>query len=154
LCNQLGKDPEKESDVELCQSIIDHFFEDHPQLKAWIYSIRKKAVACGYVESIFGKRRNLPDLWHYDKKLKNHALKQAGNFVVQSVAASITKRAMIELYRKGFDIVNQVHDSITCMVKKEEAEEKLLKMSNIMRDVVKLSVPLEVDGKILNTFKE
>ena len=91
---------------------------------------------------------------HTRGRKKEHALKQGGNFLVQSVAASICKRAMLSLYSAGFTLVNQVHDSIICQTPIEQAPEKLEEMMHIMTTTEKISVPLEVDGKILTTFKE
>jgi len=161
LCKQLGTDPDDPVEYDKAERIISGFFEAHPQLRQWIFEIRQHVKKFGFVDSMYGKRRRLGEsVWHWDKKEVNHALKQAGNFVVQSVAASICKRAMIKLHQEGFNIVNQVHDSVTCLASTElnsctpSTDASLVYMSMIMKEVVKLSIPLEVDGKILTTFKE
>jgi DNA polymerase-1 len=83
-----------------------------------------------------------------------HAFNQGYNFPVQSVGGSITKRAMIVLNREGFDIVNQVHDSLIFQVKKTEIEAKVARIKQVMENVVKLSVPITVDIKLANSFDD
>lgn len=152
LCQELGLNEEK--DLPFCEKIREEFFKSHPQLLQWIQRTMGTVKKFGWVESMFGRVRRLPDVWSYDKFTVSHALKQAGNFVVQSVAASITKRAMLRLKDAGFTIVNQVHDSITCEVPPWDAECMLKQMLEIMGNVVQLSVPIVADGKIIDTFKE
>ena len=75
-------------------------------------------------------------------KQYKHALKQGYNFPIQSLGASITKRAMVQLFRSGFDVVTQVHDSIVCQAKAGEADHKARFMQLIMQQVYPVSVPL------------
>jgi DNA polymerase I-like protein with 3'-5' exonuclease and polymerase domains len=81
-----------------------------------------------------------------------HAFNQGYNAPNQSVAASIMKRAMIELDAQGYDIKNQVHDSVCVQVLKTEAEKKHDEIKKILENIVQIDVPLVVDSKILNSF--
>ncbi len=83
-----------------------------------------------------------------------HAFNQGYNFPVQSLGGSITKCAMLALNKLGFDIVNQVHDSIVLQIKKCEIQEKVDEAKCIMENVVKLSVPILVDVKLANSFDD
>ena len=154
LAIELGWNPHDDIELRKAETIRQGFFAAHPELLDWIYSQRNLLKSKGFLTSMFGRVRRLPSVWSPEKSDMEHALRQGGNFVVQSVAASIAKRAMIKLDTAGFNIVNQVHDSITCMVPEKDAETKLKEMCDIMRNTVKLTIPLEVDGKILSTFKE
>lgn len=93
---------------------------------------------------------------YYDKasKLYSHGKKQCFNFPVQSLGATITKRALIELAKKGFKIVTTVHDSIIVEVPRQYAQMEAHHIVEIMESAYKLSVPLKVDCKILNSFDE
>jgi len=82
-----------------------------------------------------------------------HAKKQAYNFPVQSVGASITKAAMGALRTAGYDLVTQVHDSIVVELPKERVHEAEW-ISKLMINAYKLSVPLAVDTKVLNSLDE
>jgi DNA polymerase-1 len=87
------------------------------------------------------------------KKAYKHALKQGYNFPIQSLGASITKRALIELHRVGFQIVTTVHDSVVLQVKEEEAG-KWRFAQRILENVYPLSVPLVAECKILRSLDE
>lgn len=154
LAIELGWDPKDETRLRQAERIRNEFFSAHSHLYNWIMDQRRYLKQWGEIPSMFGRVRRLKKVWSSDRKEVEHALKQAGNFVVQSVAASICKRAMIKLHSEGFRIRNQVHDSITCEVTREEAPEKMEEMKNIMMNVVKLQLPFDVDIKIIDTFKE
>lgn len=83
-----------------------------------------------------------------------HAFNQGYNFPVQSFGGSITKRAMVVLNTEGFDLVNQVHDSIVVQFKKTEVKEKVEQVKYIMENVVKISVPIRVDVKLAKSFDD
>ena len=153
LAYELKTDPRDPQCLNRAEQIRNEFFAAHPELYNWIRTQQAFVRRWGYVDSMYGRRRRVPDIYHWDKKKVNHAMKAAGNHVVQSVAASICKRAMIKLAEKGFKIVNQVHDEIVCEYPRDGAEEKLAEMKHIMETVETLSIPIEVDAKIKETFK-
>ena len=100
------------------------------------------------------ERHREPANWEkkvFAKKCVSHALKAGYNQPIQSKAASLTKRAMIELHRRGFRILNQVHDSIAICRKKTDpqAKEELI---SVMENIAALRVPLVADCKTLLTL--
>lgn len=154
LAFELGFNPHDPVELAKAERIHGDFFGAHPELLAWIHGVRREVQSSKYVTSMFGRERHLPDVYSNDRAVIKHALRQAGNFVVQSAAASVCKLAMIELHRRGFDLRNQVHDSIDVMVPREQAADLLPEVKAVMETIVTLSVPLAVDAKIINTFKE
>ena len=78
----------------------------------------------------------------------HHAINQGLNFPIQSAGASICKRTMLVLDQAGFDIVQQVHDSIVIQVLKTEIKEKKEQMKDIVENTIKLSIPLKADFKV------
>lgn len=88
------------------------------------------------------------------KKKVAHALNQGFNFPNQSAAASITKRAMIELTKAGYNIVNQIHDSITMQVDEKNIDKDIVICKNIMESITKLRVPIIAEHKIIKSFDE
>lgn len=88
------------------------------------------------------------------KKRYNHAMKQAYNFPIQSLGASITKRAMIKLYEQGYDLVTQVHDSITIQLPKHNAIDSLADIRHTMERTYQLTVPLVAEGKLVKSLDE
>jgi hypothetical protein len=88
------------------------------------------------------------------KKKYNHATKQAYNFPIQSLGASITKRAMIELTRQGYELVTQVHDSIVIQLPNKNSIDCLADIRHTMERTYQLSVPLIAEGKLIKSLDE
>jgi DNA polymerase-1 len=88
------------------------------------------------------------------KKRYNHAVKQAYNFPIQSLGASMAKRAMVALVDRGFSIVTQVHDSIIMQIHKPDADGAMLAAQETIEGSYKLLVPVVAEGKFLNSFSE
>lgn len=118
----------------------------------WIQGNINRLRQCEYVESMFGRRRTLPEACSSDPKISGHAIKQGCNFIVQSAAASICKRAMIALHAEGFDLRDQIHDAIICHARRDKVALLLPKMKSIMENIIQLSVPLICEPKICETF--
>jgi len=157
LAYELGLDPRIERDLNFCEGVRNAFFTTHRDLAEWIEQTRYEAMSRGHVVTPFGIRRRLPDVKSYDERLRKRALKQAVNFMVQSTAVSLAKRAMMDLHAAGFQLRNQVHDSIICEVPLARAEEKLAEMLDIMlQQGIKagFKIPMPAEGKILKTFNE
>lgn len=83
----------------------------------------------------------------------SHAKKQAFNFPIQHLGATIMKRALMELRNKGYDVVTSVHDSATIELPIPELA-RVSEITKIAENAMKLSVPLKVDVKILNSLDE
>jgi len=102
----------------------------------------------------FGRVRYLPDIRSDQRGKANHALKSGFNMFIQSFGASITKRAMIQLDKAGYKIVNQIHDAIYIEHPLHNAEFAKKHIQHIMENVVKLKVPLIAEPKLLTSFCE
>ena len=111
----------------------------------------KDARQNGFVTTIFGRRRKLPELQSRNYAQRSLAERMAMNTPIQGAAADIIKLAMIEAYRKlkegGFKsrILLQVHDELVLEVTREEAEAVSALLKDTMEHIVKLAVPLTVD---------
>ena len=112
-------------------------------------------VTNGLVVSETGRIRNLPEVQTLPSNSREwkHAVKQGYNFPIQSLGASITKRAMIELDRRGFKIVTQVHDSVVIQVPKTQIH-KVEEIQTVAETIYPLTVPLKVDIKLLTSLLE
>lgn len=131
--------------------IIKRYFERYAGIKAWIDRIVEEAKANGYVCSLAGRRRYLPDL-----KSRNHALRQAAeraaiNMPIQGTAADIMKRAMI-LVDEGLRsaksqarMLLQVHDELVLEVPERELEAVSKIVREGMEGAATLDVPLVVE---------
>lgn len=98
-----------------------------------------------------GKKISEESIGWQAKKRYNHAIKAGYNQPIQGLAASMTKRSMIELHKLGRNILNQVHDSLSVTRDKDNtlAKEQLV---TVMKDTYPLSLPVEVDVKTLRSL--
>lgn len=157
LAAELGWDPDNEQHRQQCKEIIDNFFQQHREIKDGHTEMKQMMQRRGFVVAANGRIRRLPDARFGQKWSKEwrHAIKQGLNFVIQSVGATVTKRALVELAAAGYDIVTTVHDSAVVQVKDDEhILEHVDRVRSIAENCYKLSVPLKVDIKLLNSLEE
>lgn len=148
--------------LDQCRDLIRDFFEEYHVYKTYLERQKALMIKRGVVVSETGRVRRLPALlkqpkrpWSPEGKAFRHALNQGYNFPIQSLGASITKRAMLALHSQGFDLVTQVHDSVVLQVLKEEARPSLLAaVRTVAESVYPLAVPLKVDLKVLQSLNE
>jgi len=93
-------------------------------------------------------------IYHLAKRKYSHALNQGFNFPIQSAAASLMKRAMIQIHKEGYNIVNQVHDALIIQAPKHKAQNYAIRLQKILEENIKLSVPLVAEPKFLGSFSE
>ena len=130
------------------KALIDEYFNNYPGVKEYINRMIEHARQKGYVETIFGRRRFLPDINSRNSTVRGFNERNAINAPLQGSAADIIKLAMINVYKRlrneGFRsrMVLQVHDELVLDAVEEETEsvKKLLKEE--MESIVKLRVPL------------
>ncbi|HER9968947.1 TPA: DNA polymerase I [Streptococcus pyogenes] len=133
------------------KSYIDTYFERYPGIKAYMENVVREAKDKGYVETLFKRRRELPDINSRNFNVRSFAERTAINSPIQGSAADILKIAMINLDKGlqagGFraKMLLQVHDEIVLEVPNDEltAIKKLVK--DTMEAAVDLAVPLCVD---------
>lgn len=149
LAEMLGKS------VDECQFIINEFYNLYRGYSQYLKEQRKFIQRSGCVVSATGRVRRLPDIHsaEYNSKDWKHALKQGYNFPIQSLGASITKRAMIELVKRNLHIVTQVHDSVVISLPENKLD-KVTEIQHVAETVYPLSVPLKVDIKLLTSLSE
>lgn len=132
---------------------INRYFETYPGVKAFLDGLVAKAKECGYSETMFGRRRPIPEL-----KNKNFAIRQFGervamNSPIQGTAADIIKIAMIRvdhrLREEGLKsrLVLQIHDELLVETAEDEKEEVAKILSEEMKGAANLRVVLEIGMK-------
>jgi DNA polymerase-1 len=133
------------------QAFIDLYFEKYPKVKEYLDKSVADAAADGVAKTLFGRKRQVPELRQKDKSIQQMGRRIALNTPIQGTAADLMKKAMIDI---GQDILNQglgtkmilqVHDELVFEVPKTEVEkaEKLVKEK--MENVYPLRVPLKVN---------
>lgn len=130
---------------------IDSYFKKCVGVKKFIDEIVQEARDAGYVTTLFGRRRELPEINSKNFMRRSFAERTAMNTPIQGSAADIIKKAMIEvdsaLRSGGFKsrMLLQVHDELVIEVVKEELEQVTVLVKELMERAVQMSVPLTVD---------
>ena len=133
------------------KAYIDTYFERFPGIKNYMDEVIREARDKGYVETLFKRRRELPDINSRNFNIRGFAERTAINSPIQGSAADILKIAMIQLDKALVEgsyqtkMLLQVHDEIVLEVPKSElaAIKKLVKQT--MEEAIRLSVPLIAD---------
>ncbi|MEW6510345.1 MAG: DNA polymerase I [Bacteroidota bacterium] len=133
------------------REIIARYFSRFPRVKEYITSTLEGARQQGYVATLTGRRRYLPDITSRNQNIRGNAERQAINMPIQGTAADLIKLAMIRLddaiRRKGLRsrMLLQVHDELLLEVPKGEMNEAEDLVRGTMQNAMQLSVPLKVD---------
>lgn len=137
--------------VEEARSFIGRYRQQYNKLAAYIEETLEYARERGYVETLFGRKRYIPEIHSSAPAIQAQAERMAFNFPIQGTAADILKQAMIALqqYIAGeapdAKMILTVHDELVCEVPTQAAESFARKMKQIMEGVMVLDVPIEVD---------
>jgi DNA polymerase-1 len=142
---------------EQAQTFIDKYFEIRKPLLGYLDSLKEKARKDGYVETLFGRRRPMPDIKSSNFVVRMAAERAAMNMPIQGTEADLMKMAMIEVDKKLDEDCKQllqIHDSILveCPERKAKQVAKILK--DTMENIYKLPVKLTVDTTIGKTWGE
>ena len=133
---------------KLAKQYITEYLEQYAGIKAFMENITEEAKEKGYVETLFHRRRYIPELKSNNYMVRQFGSRAAMNTPIQGTAADIMKIAMIKVYRElkkrnlKSKIVLQVHDEMMLEVLPEEKEEIKVMMKKAMESAAKLDVPL------------
>jgi DNA polymerase I len=131
--------------------ILGAYFEAFPNVKAYMDRTVVEARKVGYTETLFGRRRPIPELLDGNWRIRQAGERQAMNAGIQGLAADIFKVALVRvdaaLQREGVAsrLVLQVHDEVLIEVPDDEREEVGPLVVDLMRHAAQLDVPLEVN---------
>jgi len=133
------------------KKIIEDYFAGFPTIRQWIDNIKAQAARDGYVETLMGRRRYLPDINSRNATARSLAERNAVNAPVQGTAADIIKLAMIRVDERiaaeglRSRMVLQIHDELVFESPRSEVEKLSQIVKQEMENVIKLSVPLTVE---------
>ncbi|PIR47408.1 DNA polymerase I [Candidatus Uhrbacteria bacterium CG10_big_fil_rev_8_21_14_0_10_50_16] len=144
------------------KEFIERYFEVFPAVRAYLDASLETAKEAGYAETLFGRRRELPDLDSGMQMLRASAERMAVNMPLQGAAADMIKMAMVEaqawLMEEGYGgdarMILQVHDELVFEVKDSLVDTVAKKMKAVMEGVVQLPVPLTVDVEVGQDWKD
>lgn len=133
------------------KDLIEGYFRTYPQIRDYIENCKEKAKRDGYVETIFRRRRYLPDINSHNAVVRGYAERNAVNAPIQGSASDIIKIAMVNIYNRFRNeglrskMILQVHDELNFSVLPEERErvEEIVRFE--MEHSYSLRVPLKAD---------
>jgi DNA polymerase-1 len=139
---------------------IQDYFARYPDVKRYLEETKRLAREQGYVTTLMGRRRYLPELKAVNRGLVAAGERMAINMPVQGCAADIIKVAMVRLYRamaaQGLrsKMILQVHDELVFEVPPDELETMKPLVEELMEGPLKLDAPLKVDLKVGKNWEE
>ena len=146
--------------VAEAQATIDAYFERYQGVRSFIDETVLHAAERGYVTTLLGRRRYLPDLKSRNRTLRQAAERMATNTVIQGTAADLIKKAMVEiddaLREEGFTArtILQVHDELVFELPDDEVESLGELARSRMEGVFELEVPLVVEVGVGRNWRE
>ncbi|MBI2858682.1 MAG: DNA polymerase I, partial [Chloroflexi bacterium] len=138
---------------EQARQFIDAYFNKYPGVKAYMDATKKQARDGGYVQTLLGRRRHVPEVRSTNRQIRESGERMAANMPVQGTSADIIKVAMVNLHRRmqqtGLKsrLTLQVHDELILEAPQDELEEVKAALCEIMPSAVELEVPVRVDVK-------
>jgi len=135
------------------QEYLNQFFARHPKVKAYLERTVAEGRERGYVSTLLGRRRYLPELRSGNPNLRGFGERMATNAPIQGTAADLVKIAMVrvarELSARGLRsrMLLQVHDELLFEVPEGEMGALEALAVEVMESALELSVPLKVDVK-------
>lgn len=133
------------------KQLIDGYFQTYPQIKEYMDKSIERARENGYIETIFGRKRFLPDINSHNAVVRGYAERNAINAPIQGSAADIIKVAMINIFKRfqseqiRSKMILQVHDELNFSVYPEEKEKVQQIVIEEMEKAYSMQVPLRAD---------
>lgn len=140
------------SEAGRVRRLPDMVYGDHLNYKAKRF-VGPAELAAKLLEHPGEKVGDPEELFWRARRKFSHATKQGFNMPIQSLGATITKRAMVALRSAGYKLISTVHDSVIVQIRKTETH-KLDEIRHILENTYKIKVPLKVEMKLLNSFDE
>ncbi|MCL2224142.1 MAG: DNA polymerase I [Defluviitaleaceae bacterium] len=146
--------------VKEAESYINGYFAKYPGVKKYLAETISNAKKCGFVSTLYNRRRAMPELKSPNFNTRSFGERVAMNMPIQGTAADIIKIAMLNvaarLKRENFrtKIVLQVHDELLLEAPKEESEQVAHILKEEMERVAELSVPLAADVNVGESWND
>jgi DNA polymerase-1 len=155
-----GLEQATELSREEAGKFIRAYFEKYPGIRKYLDDTKEKARKEGYVQTLLGRRRYIPDINSANRQVREGAERMAINMPVQGTSADIIKVAMINLFhimekrKLKSKMLLQVHDELVFEVPDDEMDAMRRLVPEVMDSAVKLDVPLKVDTKVGKNWGE
>ncbi|MCP4482289.1 MAG: DNA polymerase I [bacterium] len=132
------------------KDFISLYFSTFPTLKTYFDSLIMEAKKTGYVTTIMGRRRFIPELGNRNIMIQKQGERLVKNTPIQGSSADILKKAMVDIYKEfgesnQIKMLLQIHDEILFEIKEDLEEVFVSRVKDIMENAIKLDVPLRVN---------
>ena len=132
------------------KDFIKKYFEEFSGVARYLENSRQSAAKNGFVQTLFGRKRFVPEINSSAWNLRQAAERAAVNMPVQGTAADLLKMAMVEIAKSEWLVANskmllQVHDELVFEVAEDKVARAAQEIKKIMENIYKLAVPLKVD---------
>ncbi len=133
------------------QEMIERYFEAYPGVRSYLDKLVADAHEAGYAETLFGRKRHIPELAARNAQQRAFGERTALNHPMQGTAADVIKMAMVQASRRlreefpQVELMLQVHDELDLSVPEDQVEAVSALLHEVMEHVVELDVPLLVD---------
>ncbi len=146
----------------IAKDFIDRYMREFSGIARYMQEMKDKVRRDGYVTTIFGRRRQLPEAFSGMPQLISQAERMAINMPIQGTEADFLKLSMIKIHdlvheekaEEKVRLLLNVHDELLFEVKESLVKDWAVKIKNIMENIHKLDVPLIVDAKVGNNWSE
>ncbi len=138
--------------LEEAQDFIENYFVQFPKIAEYIETTKEFARTHGYVETLFGRKRYLPDVQSSTPHIRSSAERAAVNHPIQGTAADIVKMAMVKIHSLPFmgtscKLLLQIHDELLFEISKDVYISLVPQIQTAMEETVQVAVKLEVGAK-------
>lgn len=146
--------------VKEAAAYIRMYLSHYPRVEAYMKESVARAKECGYAQTLFGRRRPVPELSSGNYNTRSFGERVAMNMPIQGTAADIIKMAMVKAYREiqtnrlHARLILQVHDELIFEVPDDKADDIAALVQTWMETVTPLSVPLQADVKVGRSWYE
>jgi DNA polymerase-1 len=151
-------------DTNMARKLIEDYFTQFGSIKKWMAEVLEEGRKNGYVETIWGRRRYIPELNMQNKMLQSFGERAAINHPIQGTSADMIKKAMIEIDKslesrvsksakpyksqgQSCQMILQVHDELLFECEPSDLKETAKLIKEKMESVISLKVPVVVDLK-------
>jgi DNA polymerase-1 len=146
--------------VDKAKEFIDAYFERYPDVRQYLEGLMEEARQKGFVTTILGRRRYIPEINNPDMRIRQFAERTAINAPIQGSAADVIKVAMIAINEKLTNggmktrMTMQVHDELVFDVPKAELGKAKEIVKKGMEEIIKLNVPVEAHIEVGSNWLE
>jgi len=146
--------------TKVASQFIDTYFQKYSGVKRYFEKVVEEAKKNGYVQTLLGRRRYIPEIYSENRNIFDSARRIAINTPVQGTAADLIKRAMVDIDRelesRGMRsrMLIQVHDELLLEAPRDEYDELVRIVREKMETAIEFTVPLKVNISVGNNWEE